>query len=42
LVKEVVKGKQELGEKEYQEWIEAAKKKTKERLEKGKAGAEDD
>jgi hypothetical protein len=42
LVKEVVKGKHAVGEKEYDEWVEAAKKKTLERLEKGKAGAEDD
>ena len=42
LVKEVVKGKQAGGEKEYEEWVEGAKKKTLERLEKGKAGAEDE
>lgn len=39
LVKGVVKAKQQGGEEEYREWVEGAKKKTLQKLEKGRSGS---
>jgi ubiquitin carboxyl-terminal hydrolase L5 len=42
LAKGVVKAKKDEGEEKYRQWVEGAKKRTRERLEKGKGGGEDD